>query len=94
LKRLRIPGLVDLFQVTDPDEIKALARDPNLDRQFETKTCPVNLLLLKRSLMVLSFGGRRFPTMRPRDDVQRANQQKELWSSLSAKSRRDRERPA
>lgn len=83
LKRLRVPGLIDLFEVSDPNEIKALARDPCLDRRFEAPTCPINWLLLKRSLRVLSFGGRRFPTMMPRDDAQRASRQQELWSNLS-----------
>ena len=86
MKRLKVPGLVDLFEVNDPVEIKALARDPRLDRRFETGTCPLNWLLLKRSLKVLSFGGCRFPTMTPRDDAQRAHRQQELWSALSERS--------
>jgi hypothetical protein len=86
MKRRRVPGLIDLFEVSDPSEIKALARDPHLDRRFETATCPVNWLLLKRSLKVLSFRGRRFPTMMPRDDAQRASRQEELWNTLTAKS--------
>jgi hypothetical protein len=75
--------LVDLFEVSDPNEIKTLARDPRLDRNFETPTCPLNWLLLKRSLTVLSFRGRRFPTMRSRDDSGRAHAQQALWNTLS-----------
>jgi hypothetical protein len=86
MKRRKLPGFIDLFEVNDPDEIKALARDPRLDRMFETVTCPVNWLLLKRSLKVLSFRGRRFPTMMPRDDTQRASRQQELWNALSEKA--------
>jgi hypothetical protein len=86
LKRLRIPGLADLFEVSDPLEIKALARDPNLDRQFGAGSCPVNWLLLRRSLRVLSFRGRRFPTMMPRDSAQRQRKQQELWNVLSGKA--------
>lgn len=86
MKRRRVPGLVDLFEVSDPAEIKALARDTRIDRRFETRTCPINWLLLKRSLKVLSFGGRRFPTMTPRDDAQRAHRQQELWSNLSERA--------
>jgi hypothetical protein len=85
LKRLRVPGLIDLFEVSDPNEIKALARDPHLDRTFKTATCPINWLLLKRSLKVLSFRGRRFPTM-PRDDARRASRQQELWKTLGEKA--------
>jgi hypothetical protein len=86
MKRRRVPGLIDLFEVSDPDEIRALARDPRLDRRFETATCPINWMLLKRSLKVLSFGGRRFPTMMPRDDAARASRQQELWNTLSGKA--------
>src|ERR1700722_17654557 len=86
MKRRRVPELIDLFEVSDPEEIKALARDPHLDRRFETGTCPINWLLLKRSLKALSFSGRRFPTMMPRDDSQRASRQEELWNSLSEKA--------
>ncbi len=86
MKRLRVPGLIDLFEVSDPTEIKALASDRCLDRRFETATCPINWLLLKRSLKVLSFGGHRFPTIMPRDDAQRASRQQELWNTLSDKA--------
>jgi len=86
LKRRKIPGLVDLFEVSDSNEIKALAQDPCLNRRFDTNTCPVNWLLLKRSLKVLSFRGRRFPTMMPREDKQRELRQQELWNILSEKA--------
>lgn len=72
--------------MSDPGEITALARDPRLDRKFAASTCPVNWLLVKRSLKVLSFGGRRFPTMLPREDEQRARKQQELWSRLSERA--------
>lgn len=86
MKRRRIPGLIDLFEVSDPIEINTLARDPRLDRRFATSTCPINWLLLKRSLDVLSVGGRRFPTMMPREDAQRAQRQQELWGTLSERA--------
>jgi hypothetical protein len=83
LKQRRIPGIVNLFEVSDPSQIKALANDPVVDRLFETRTCPINWLLLKRSLLVLSFKGRRFPTMEPRLCEQRAHAQDELWRKLN-----------
>jgi hypothetical protein len=83
LKHTRIPVVVDMFEVNDPEEIKSLANDPVIDRQFETRTCPVNWFLLKRSLSVLSFRGRRFPTMEPRDCATRARAQEELWRVLN-----------
>ena len=66
MRHKRIPGVVNIFEVNDPQEIKSLADDPVIDRYFETHTCPINWFLLKRSLSVLSFRGRRFPTMEPR----------------------------
>jgi hypothetical protein len=86
VKRRNVPGLVDVFEVTDPAEINALAHNPSVDRQFDTPTCPVNWLLLARALSVLSFRGRRFPTMMPRSAVARARDQDELWNRLSEKA--------
>jgi hypothetical protein len=34
LRRLGVSGLIDVFGVSDPDEIKALARNPRIDRGF------------------------------------------------------------
>ena len=82
-KQRRIPGIVNLFEVSDPSQIKALASDPVVDRFFDTRTCPINWFLLKRSLLVLSFKGRRFPTMEPRLCEKRARAQDELWRKLN-----------
>jgi hypothetical protein len=86
LKRRAIAGLIDLFEVSDPAEIEALASDARIDRKFESAGCPINRMLLKRSLAVLSFRGRRFPTMVSRDDAERELRQRELWSRLSEKA--------
>jgi hypothetical protein len=83
MKRLKIPGFVDIFKVSDPEEIRALAQDPRVDREFGLRTCPFNWLLLKRALSVLSVGGHRFPTMTPRESTQRQKDQQELWHALN-----------
>ncbi len=83
LKHKHIPGTVDLFEVNDPQERKRLANDPVIDRKFETRTCPINWFLLKRSLTVLSFKGRRFSTMEPRDCPMRARALEQLWRVLN-----------
>jgi hypothetical protein len=83
MKRLRIPGIVNIFTVSDAVEIKALADDQRLDRKFDLHTCPFNWLLLKRSLMVLSVAGRRFPTMTARDSASRQSDQEQLWNRLN-----------
>jgi hypothetical protein len=86
VKRRRVPGLIDLFEVSDPAEIADLARDSRLDRKFDTQTCPINSFLLTRSLETLSFAGRRFPTMTPREDSHRALEQQVLWASLNTRA--------
>jgi hypothetical protein len=86
VKRREVPGLIDVIDVTDPAEIKALAGDRRLDRVFDTRTCPINSLLLTRSLAVLSFRGRRFPTMMPRGAPGRAPRQEQLWGTLSGQA--------
>lgn len=83
MKQRYIPGIVNLFEVSDPSQIKALANDPIVDRVFDTHTCPINWFLLKRSLLVLSFKGSRFPTMRPRLCEKRARAQDALWRKLN-----------
>jgi hypothetical protein len=83
LKQRRIPGIVNLFEVSDPSQIKALANNPIVDRFLDTRTCPINWFLLKRSLIVLSFKGRRFPTMEPRLCEKRARAQDALWRKLN-----------
>lgn len=86
MKRWKLPGFVDLYEVNDPSDIKTLAQDSRLDRKFERSTCPVNWLLIQRSLKVLSFDGHRFPTIMPREDSARAQKQQQLWNTLSARA--------
>jgi hypothetical protein len=85
LKRSHIPGVLDIYEVSDPEEIKAVNDDPRMDRQFDSRTCPLNWLLVKRSLNALSYRGIRFPTMTARDSVVRKSNQKALWERLNLK---------
>jgi hypothetical protein len=85
LKRHYIPGVLDVFEVSGPQEIEAINTDPRFDRKFDSRTCPLNWLLLKRSLSVLSYAGNRFPTMKPRESVCRKSDQQALWNRLSLK---------
>lgn len=86
MKRLKIPGMVDIFEVNEPEKIEALAKDSRIDREFSLRACPINWLLLKRSLAVLSFEGRRFPTMTRRNCLQRHEAQRKLTTSLNEKA--------
>ena len=82
MKHRRIPGLINVFEVNDPGEIRVLSNEQFLDRGFDTRTCPFNWFLLKRSLSVLSLDGRRFPTMVSRRCPSRARAQEELSRNL------------
>jgi hypothetical protein len=83
LKRHHIPGVLDIFEASEPQEIEAISSDPRFDRKFDSGICPFNWLLLKRSLSALSFEGNRFPTMKPRDAVDRKSDQQVLWNRLN-----------
>jgi hypothetical protein len=86
MKKIRVPGIVNMVEVSDATEIKALSANPSLDREFDLRTCPINWFLLKRSLSVLSFDGRRFPTVTRRDSEQRRTEQERLWTRLNEMS--------
>jgi hypothetical protein len=60
--------------------------NPALDRDFDLRTCPVNAVLLWRSLLALSVRGRRFPTMTRRDSEPRRIAQERLWTALTAQA--------
>ena len=85
MKRYCVPGVLDVYEVSDPKEIEAVNNDPRIDRQFALQTCPLNWLLVRRSLSVLSYAGKRFPTMNPRGSVERKSAQEELWNRLNLK---------
>jgi hypothetical protein len=85
LKRYRVPGVLDVYEVSDPEEIEAVNNDPRIDRRFALQTCPLNWLFVKRSLSVLSYAGKRFPTMSPRGSVERKAAQEKLWNRLNLK---------
>jgi hypothetical protein len=85
LKRFRIPGFIDVINVDDPEEIFALNQDARIDREFHLGLPVLNSLILKRSLSVLSFAGRRFPTMVSRDSAERASAQTKLGEALTAR---------
>jgi len=86
LKRNHIFGLFDAYEVSDPKDIEAVNNDPRIDRQFDSRTCPLNWLFVQRSLSALSYAGKRFPTMRPRDSKERKSAQEALWNRLNLKA--------
>lgn len=84
MEHKHIPGLVDVIKVDDPAEILRVAREDTFDRGFQQRKPLLNGLLVSRILAVLSFEGRRFPTMSARQAAGRATQQDALWERLNA----------
>ena len=94
MRRRRIPGLVDRIDVDDPKEISEIVGNPSIDREFFSPTSLVNWFLLKRTLVALSFAGKRFPTLTPRASAEDARERETLWKTLQAKIPSIREGPA
>jgi len=86
MKRTRIPGLIDVIKLDSPEEIDEMGQSACIDRGFEPPRPIVNGLILRHILNVLSFRGKRFPTMSAKDAPGRAREQSLLWSSLSDKA--------
>jgi hypothetical protein len=93
MKAKRIPGLIDVMEVSDLSEIKAVNQRPEIDRQFTSRLPLLNGLLLSNVLGTLCYRGKRFPTMLPRQDAARAHNQDALWNQLNAKASLFRDGP-
>jgi hypothetical protein len=83
MKRIHVPGVVDVVTSDDRSEIEALAANPKLDRAYTDRSIPTNAAILDQLLGVLQVGGKRFPTVSPRDDSARAAEQDALWNRLN-----------
>src|ERR1700688_1895540 len=83
MKRIRIPGVIDLLISNDRAEIESLAQDPKLDRSYADRSVPVNSRILGQVLDALQIGGNRFPTVSAKDAPGRAEAQEALWIRLS-----------
>ena len=86
MKAKRIPGLIDVIEVSDPNEIKAANQQSEIDRQFTSKLPLLNGLLLSNVLGTLSYREKCLPTMLPKQDAVRAHNQNALWDRLNAKA--------
>jgi hypothetical protein len=79
---LRIPGLVDLIRVDVGADIRALADDSRLDRDFEARGPLINRLLIDRVRSVMRLDGAPLPSVAPRQDRARASAQDALRRRL------------
>lgn len=86
MKRIRIPGLLDVLLSGDAGEVEMLAQDPKLDRAYSDRSLPLNGYVLGRVRKTLQIGGRPFPTVAARDAEGRAAAQSALWARLNAGS--------
>src|ERR1700689_971280 len=86
MKAKRIPGLIDVIEVSDLSEIKAANQQREIDPQFTWKLPLLNGLLLSNVLGILSYREKRFPTMLPKQDAVRAHNQDAVWERLNAKA--------
>ena len=86
MKRIRIPGIVDIVSSDDAAEIEALAQDPKLDRAYADHSISLNGKILQRVQGTLQIGGKPFPTVAPRCAEGRATAQGALWKRLNARA--------
>jgi hypothetical protein len=94
MKPHRIRGLFDVIEASYLNEIQTVNEQPDVDRQFSSRLPLLNGLLLWNLLGVLSYRGKRFPTMQPRQSASRAHDQNTLWDQLSARASFFRDGPA
>ena len=84
MKRVRIPGVLDLLLSKDAREIETLAQDPVLDRAYGDRSLLLNGYILRRVRKTLQIDGRPFPTVAAREAPGRGAEQSALWTRLSA----------
>ena len=84
MKRIRVPGVVDIVSSDDASEIEAFAQDSNLDRAYGDHSILTNGKILQRVQDTLQIGGKPFPTVSPRCAEGRAAAQEALWKRLSS----------
>jgi hypothetical protein len=94
MKRTYFPGITDVVVVTDPAEIRAVSMEPALDRDFTGHAPVLNRKRRGKMLRIFSVRGKRYPTMLPRTDQERADAQNKLWLRLNEKAPQVKDGPA
>jgi hypothetical protein len=84
MRRIRIPGLLDILVAADSREVETLASDLKLDRAYRDRSLLLNRYVLRRVRKILEIDGRPFPTVAARDAEGRATAQSALWNRLNA----------
>jgi hypothetical protein len=70
-RSVSVPYVVDVIRVEDPDEIRLLAGDRNLDRAFTARGPLLNRVIARRIRTTLRTDGGRLPSALMRDDMGR-----------------------
>ena len=83
MNRVRIPALIDVMRVSDPELIADLAQDRRLDRQYVTRGPLLNRMLMGRIRKVLSLDGKPLPSVAPRGSERPAPAQAALEARLN-----------
>ena len=82
MRSIRIPFLIDLKRVESEPDIRAMAQDQRIDRDFVSRGPLVNRLLAGRVSGALRVDGKPLPSVAPRGDAERARSQAALHKRL------------
>lgn len=93
MKRKQLPAVLDIVQVSDPAEVRAVAEATAIDRPMSRGNGLVTASLIDRVVGIMTLDGVRFPAMRARDDAQRAAAQDALWKRLNERAPALRDAP-
>jgi hypothetical protein len=81
-RRIRIPGLIDVARVDEPELIRDIAKDPRLDRDFVPAGPLLNRIIAGRVRRTLHIGGVPLSAVAPRNYPERAQKQAALETRL------------
>ncbi|MGO9420036.1 hypothetical protein [Roseiarcus sp.] len=82
--RLRIPALLDVLTVSDPELIADLANDPRLDRNYGGRGPLFNRIVTRRIRKALSLNGEPLPPVAPHGPERPKSAQAALEARLNA----------
>jgi hypothetical protein len=82
VRKWRIPGIIDLVIADERAAIRDLGENRNLDRRLDANGPLINRMIASRVRCALTVDGKRLPSIGPREDRARAQNQAELKSRL------------
>lgn len=83
-RSIRVPFLVDITVVDDAPSINRLETETRVDRAYEQRGPWYNRVLQRRLTSEVRLNSETLPAFRPRDDAERAEDQKTLAARLQA----------